>query len=1171
MKGITELFHVYLDQLNNRLELSQYRLQQILDEIYDSGNVPSAAIWLWLFMEQVERSNNKKLIDEYQHKLDHIISIIVNQWNQPAPNIWGEDSEDIHISNLGIYYGSLLAVKRITGNEGIQKILTAIRDDVFEQGLSNGMLVRSSKSKEVSTDLLLNVMPFGLFSPEDLVMVEAVKEIENRLVTNESVFRYRGAAFDSPVSAVWLAWYFVEKGDLKKAKHYLKMSEQLTKTTNNDEKELADVFIQIVSYYINELFESDGEIKIVHTPYGNDNPYAFLKTERIPRNPEVNQDVKVLAQLWPEQDNVQVVVKVETTNRQFEVFCSRVKDEDEVVWEASLGSFAFDEEVNYHFFIKKDDKVIKKGEVYTFFPLMFNHLVSVDKYDIKENAFWIEGKDQLNLHSVYLGIFNTNEGVQFIVDFNQDSFDTSIQESNSVKDSISELSYDNQEKAIVIQTDAWACHIEKSPFQLKIVHSSGNSLLQGYDQAYPVLRWLVNKKGDIQQAEWSFKSPLEERFFGFGERFNRFEQRGEQLDSYVYNQYRDQGNRTYMPVPFYISSLDYGLFFETAHYSKFDLGSHFQDLLSISTNLSAYKSYFSFRVFFGKPKEILQQYTKITGKPVLPPTWAFGPWMSSNNWDRDSIVRKQVELTNNYKIPATVLVVEQWSDETTYYIFNDAQYKLKPGNESLNYEEFHFPEWGRWPNPKELTEYLHDNGLKFILWQIPIEKYLNKQQHPQKDEDERVMIEAGYCVKQPDGTPYRLPEGWFKESILMDFSNREGKEWWFNKRKYLLEIGVDGFKTDGGEFVFGSDLQFTDGRTGTEMRNLYPNEYIEAYYRFATDYHGADNALTFSRAGYTGAQNFPAHWAGDERSTFDAFRHSLVAGLTSGISGIPFWGWDLAGFNGDIPTAELFIRSAQMAAFCPIMQYHAESKGEFNQDRTPWNIADRTGDKLALEGYRYFANVRMNLLPYIVDQAKATSKIGIPLMRALFIEYPDDERTYSIYDQYMFGDYLLVAPIIEEGKRERMVYFPQGTWIDVWSNEIMIGPEYKRVKAPLTHIPVYVRSDSAILCNCDDSLQLGSYVGNNIDHYHVAVLRIYPERGMEQIIDDHLNNKWIVKVKLKDNVWHIDVGGYKKPIIMIPVNLIKQEEIIINGKEKTLAECGVQNGYYVIKGDRSEG
>ncbi|WP_255300623.1 TIM-barrel domain-containing protein [Listeria monocytogenes] len=231
------------------------------------------------------------------------------------------------------------------------------------------------------------------------------------------------------------------------------------------------------------------------------------------------------------------------------------------------------------------------------------------------------------------------------------------------------------------------------------------------------------------------------------------------------------------------------------------------------------------------------------------------------------------------QIPSTVVVLEQWSDEATYYMFNDAEYDEKAPSEAYSYDEIRFPSWGRWPDPKGMVDYIHDNKMKLILWQIPIQKYLNRQQHPLKDREEAYMIEKGYVVKNPDGSPYRIPENWFTESLIMDFSNEEGKKWWFDKRQYLIDIGVDGFKTDGGEFVFGEGLQFADGRRGDEMRNLYPNDYVEAYYQFAQQ----NDGMTFSRAGYTGAQNFPAHWAGDERSTFDAFRRSLIAGLSAGF------------------------------------------------------------------------------------------------------------------------------------------------------------------------------------------------------------------------------------------------------------------------------------------------
>lgn len=176
---------------------------------------------------------------------------------------------------------------------------------------------------------------------------------------------------------------------------------------------------------------------------------------------------------------------------------------------------------------------------------------------------------------------------------------------------------------------------------------------------------------------------------------------------------------------------------------------------------------------------------------------------------------------------------------------------------------------------------------------------------------------------------------------------------------------MDGFKTDGGEMVYGKELVFADGSTGSDMRNRYPNDYIQSYYEFAQQNKG----ITFSRSSYKGAQRFPAYWAGDERSTFDAFKRSLMAGINAGYSGVIFWGWDLAGINVDIPTAELFMRSTAMVAFCPIMQYHAESKGEFNQDRTPWNIAERTGNSQVIDVYRFYATVRMNLLPHIYSQS----------------------------------------------------------------------------------------------------------------------------------------------------------------------------------------------------------
>ncbi len=229
-----------------------------------------------------------------------------------------------------------------------------------------------------------------------------------------------------------------------------------------------------------------------------------------------------------------------------------------------------------------------------------------------------------------------------------------------------------------------------------------------------------------------------------------------------------------------------------------------------------------------------------------------------------------------------------------------------------------------------------------------------------------------------------------------------------------------------------------------------------------------------------------------------------------------FWGWDLAGFNGEIPTAELFMRSSSMAAFCPIMQYHAESKAEFSQDRTPWNIAVRTGEDKVIDVYRFFANVRMNLIPYIYQESKKASETGVPLMRALMLDYPEDERVDGIYDEYLFGESMLVAPIIEEGAISRSVYLPEGTWVDLWSEEIYEGPVFITSVADVGQIPVFIHMNHAFLMNVDDTKQLGSSVGNDLSHYHVPLCKVYCDTSFQQRLEDHLGNIVNLNVNVND-------------------------------------------------------
>lgn len=594
------------------------------------------------------------------------------------------------------------------------------------------------------------------------------------------------------------------------------------------------------------------------------------------------------------------------------------------------------------------------------------------------------------------------------------------------------------------------------------------------------ISWLEARNGAIREISATLTHPPC-GWYGFGERYNALNQAGNRVDQFVYNQYKEQGLRTYMPMPVGYTDAGFGLHLATDAYSWFDLGNPGETRLGVEAGS------LGIDLLSGSVAEQISQFMAATGEPEPVPAWALGPWMSSNNWDSEAEVRKQVALTLEHQIPATVLVIEAWSDEATFYIFNDAQYAEKPGASAFSYADFRFPEWGRWPDPKGLTQHLHANDLRLILWQIPIIKQSPALKHAQKRNDERHFFAEGFGVKHPDGTPLRLPEGWFKDSLLMDFTNPDGASWWFSKRQYLIdELGADGFKTDGGEMVWGKNLVFADGRTGLENRNAYPRDYISAYYRFAQQ----NGGICFSRAGYTGAQTFPAHWAGDERSTWDAFKRSILAGLSAGMSGVIFWGWDLGGFSGEVPSAELYVRSAAMACFCPIMQYHAESKAEFNQDRTPWNIAERSGDERALSGYRFYANLRMSLLPYIRREAAWCVAEKQPVMRPMLLDFQDDNRATPLWDQYLFGRDLLVAPIIREGETSRQVYLPAGRWWHLFENRWYDGELSHDVSASFEEIPVFLRDGAVLPLAFQHETRLGASMPSDIDAAEVSVLLV---------------------------------------------------------------------------------
>lgn len=602
-------------------------------------------------------------------------------------------------------------------------------------------------------------------------------------------------------------------------------------------------------------------------------------------------------------------------------------------------------------------------------------------------------------------------------------------------------------ETFTLRGEAWQADASVTPTYKLNLHSTAPTNFPAVQK----VEWLTDGQRK-RRIRLTFPCTPDERFFGLGERFNTLDQRGNLMDVRVYEQYKNHGKRTYMPIPFLLSSAGYGIYVESSRWMQFDLAATRPDCWILEADVGS-DEVFSLHSFTGNdPLDIIAQFTHLTGLPALPPEWAFGLWMSSNEWNSQARVEQEVTTSLAHGIQPAVVVIEAWSDETTFYIWNDAHYEPKAGRDAFSYADFRFPPDGKWPEPKAMVDWLHSQGIKVLLWQIPVLKVL-EQLHPQHQADHAYYEQSGFGVREPDGSLHRVRPFWFRGGYIWDVTNPAEREWWLNKRAYLLdEVGIDGFKTDGGEHLWGAETRFADGRRGDELWNEYPQLYTSAYYDFAKTKRGG---ITFSRAGYKGSQLSPLHWAGDENSTWEAFQHSILAGLNAAVSGIPFWGWDFGGFSGEIPSAELYLRAATMAVFCPVMQYHSEYNPQQHpsRDRTPWNIQKMTGDERVIPVFKQLIAVRERLLPYIWSEAQYCAASGEPMMRPLQLWYPEANEF-----QYYFGRNLLVCPVVEPEIDSLTCFLPDGDWYDFWTGQHFSGGGLVVVATPIEHIPVFMHA-----------------------------------------------------------------------------------------------------------------
>ena len=524
--------------------------------------------------------------------------------------------------------------------------------------------------------------------------------------------------------------------------------------------------------------------------------------------------------------------------------------------------------------------------------------------------------------------------------------------------------------------------------------------------------------------------------YGMGEKYDSLNQKGKTVINQVREKFCFQGDKTYCTTPFFWTDTGFGLYVDTCEVTTFDFGEK-----SIEIKLPETADVV---LFSGTPEEMVREYMSLFGPAVLPPEWTMGIWISANRWNTQKDVDALLDKLKKYDFPASVVVLEAWSDEATFYIWNGAKYEPVPDGQALKYEDFDFS-GTPWPDPAKMVQDIHDAGLKLLLWQVPVYKKQgdDEVQNAQNDLDREDAAARKLCVTMPDDTPYTIPKGnWFPDSMVPDFTNPATVKSWFGKRQYLLDIGVDGFKTDGGEFIHRSDAQFHNGTTGKEGINRYSRDYTESYRNFV-----GSNGVIFSRAGFSGQHTVPCHWGGDQQSQNSELASVLKAGLSAAASGMIFWGFDLAGFAGPLPGLDLYRRATQMACFCPIMQWHSEPDGgqfrelmpgaEGNNERSPWNMEESYAAPGFMAEMRYWHKLHEQLRPYLWKTAQECVRDSKPFMRPLIYEWPNDTNAVNCQDEYLLGDDLLVAPLLEENATSREVYLPEGVWFDFFD-----GTEY---------------------------------------------------------------------------------------------------------------------------------
>ena len=633
---------------------------------------------------------------------------------------------------------------------------------------------------------------------------------------------------------------------------------------------------------------------------------------------------------------------------------------------------------------------------------------------------------------------------------------------------------------IVLESRGTVVEVHREPWRVVVLGADSNPLVseapldvnvRGVHQSKPTGFDLED--GRAIRCRVTLTLDPEDHLFGLGEKPTDFDKRGQEIVCWNRNAYGAGTERTYKNVPLVVSNRRYGVFLNDARRSVWRLGCE----SNFATTIEVEGPGMDLFILTGETlKDVLAKYADLTGHSPVPPRWSFSPVVSLGAaglpWEQlnEKAMLELAKEIRRRELPCDILHIDTpWMGDAGYCNF----------------------EWDRvrWPHPEDMIAALRRLDFRLCLWESPCIDI--------RTDMYREGTEKGFLLKRENGTAYNDNLVWIsparkdgsEEHIekgydpggIIDFSNPKAVEWWKEKHRALLEMGVATFKSDFGEEI-PVDALFANGKTGREMRNAYPLLYHKATFEAVAECTDRP-VLLCGRAGFAGSQRMPVQWDGDPAGDFPSLAATIRAGLSYGMSGVPFWAILLGGFTMGEHPREQYVRWVQTGLLISHCLYQG-SAGVL-----PWLHGEEV-----FRIVQKFHQLRYRLLPYLYSLSLEAARRGIPIMRPLVLEFEDDPGSLATELEFMLGPSLLVVPVLNPEGRVN-VYLPPGTWYDLWSGEEFHGPSVRKLTVGLDQMPIYVRSNAIL-----PTAEAGDIIP---DLWDPLTIELYPEAsGRLEIPED---------------------------------------------------------------------